>query len=538
MTAGRWAALVLLGAHAAAGQTGTRRWRPEERVVLRDFSFVYEVTATNDAVYAATWGGLIVYDSRFERWLPPVTRLDGFPDAEPVALLGDPADESLWIGTADEVVHYMPRLGLFERIAVPEGVQSLSFDRQDPFGGLYVQTPNHRWLMIPRGSAVATRVSRFPPNGSRLTSSTLARVLGLFPAVETLQATVLAEGGRRYHYTSAATDPASRNVFLGTDGLGLVRYDDGVSRLERLTFGLLADGVGAILLTGDGVWAGTTPHSPLTPPASLPSYVPGFTRISSDVSSTRWDRGRGVMGYPFREVRDMVEWDGRVWAGTDAGVVPLEGERSAVLDRTRGLPTNDVRALAVTPSGEDLWVGTSRGLVLLRDGGATVERAEATFRSGMWVSALAVAGSALWAGGPGGLVYLPDGPGLVTSPAASADEPLLRGPVAVLAASAGRLVMATRDRILWRNADGMWIPEAPFGELGRITALGADEDGVWIGGELGVQYFRFENREFLRAAGPGDLPGAVRDLAASDRYLWVGTENGLVRLEKRALGFR
>ena len=34
----------------------TRQWRPEERVVLRDYSTVFQVATTNDAVYAATVG--------------------------------------------------------------------------------------------------------------------------------------------------------------------------------------------------------------------------------------------------------------------------------------------------------------------------------------------------------------------------------------------------------------------------------------------------------------------------------------------------
>ena len=32
----------------------TRIWRPDERVVLRDYGFVHQVATTNEAVYAAT----------------------------------------------------------------------------------------------------------------------------------------------------------------------------------------------------------------------------------------------------------------------------------------------------------------------------------------------------------------------------------------------------------------------------------------------------------------------------------------------------
>ena len=525
----------LLVAQPAVSQS--RIWRPEERVVLRNYNHILQVAATNAGVFAATRGGLIVYDSRFDQWLPPVTELDGFPETETVALLGDPSDETLWIGTVDGVVHYMPMLHRFDRIAIPQGVQGLMLDESDPSRGLYVRTPQE-WMLIPRGSGVAMRAFDLPPAGRRLVPSTLEGVLRRFPAADPLQAVSLFEARRQYRYTSGAADPMNRNAYFGTNGLGLVRYDGGVARLERMPFGLLADGVGAIVVAEGGVWVGTTPDSRFTTP-----YVPGFSWISEDLGHSRLDRGTGPIGYTFREVRDIVGWEDQFWAATDVGVVRLGARSSSTIDRRAGLPANDSYALAVTADG--LWVGTSRGLVLLRDGGATVEPVEATLGAGagagagagVLISAIVADGRSLWAGGPNGLLFLPDGTERVTIPAITSGEPLLLEPVAALAVAQGHPVMATRDRILWRDSDGRWVQESPIGGLGRITALAADGDGVWVGGELGVQFFRFGTREFLTAAGPGDLPGAVRDLAVSGDLIWVGTERGLVRIEKRAVGF-
>ena len=520
----------LLVAQPAVSQS--RIWRPEERVVLRNYNHILQVAATNIGVFAATRGGLIAYDSRFDQWLPPITELDGFPESETVALLGDPSDETLWIGTVDGVVHYMPMLHRVHRIAIPQGVQGLMFDQSDPFRGLYVRTPQE-WMLIPRGSGVAMRALDLPPAGRRLVSSTLEGVLRRFPAADPLQAVSLFEAGRQYRYTSGAADPMNRNAYFGTNGLGLMRYVGGVARLERMPFGLLADGVGAIVVADGGVWVGTTPDSRFPTP-----YVPGFSWISEDLGRSRLDRGTGAIGYTFREVRDIVGWEDQFWAATDVGVVRLGARGSSTIDRRAGLPANDTYALAATADG--LWVGTSRGLVLLRDGGATVEPAEATLGAGagagVLISAIVADGRSLWAGGPNGLLFLPDGTERVTIPALTSGEPLLLEPVAALAVSQGHPVMATRDRILWRNSDGRWVQESPLGGLGRIRALAADGDGVWVGGELGVQYFRFGTREFLGVAGPGDLPGAVRDLAISGDLIWVGTERGLVRIEKRAVG--
>ncbi len=498
----------------------TRQWRPEERIVLRDYSTVFQVATTNDAVYAATGGGLIVHDTRFNRWLPPVTALEGYPETRVVAILDDPSDGSLWIGTVDEVVHYMPRLQQFDRVSVPQGVRALMYDRSDPFGGLYIRTPRD-WLSISRGGGVPMRAVDLPPSDRWVLSSSLQDVLQRFPAADAMQAMALSEPGRQYRYTSGAADHMNRIGYFGTNGLGLVRYDAGVARLERMPFGLLADGVGAIAVTDGGVWVGTTPYTQQPTP-----YVPGFTWLTENLEDFRIDRGQGLAGYRFQEVRDIARWKDDWWAATEAGVVRLGGRRSDTIDRRGGLPANDTYALATTPDG--MWVATSRGLALLRDDGRRVRVTQGTF------DVLAADGGTVWVGGPNGVLHVVDDAGGAARPTG---DPLLREPIEALAVADGRVVVATRDQLAWRGTDGGWTRDTPFGDMGRITALAADQDGVWVGGQLGLQYFRFATREFVRAAGPGDLPGVVTDLGVSQGFLWVGTEGGLVRIEKRAVGF-
>ncbi len=514
-----WMGLLLV---AQGSLAQTRQWRPEERVVLRDYSTVFQVATTNDAVYAATTGGLIVYDTRFNRWLTPLTELDGLPGGEVVtAMLGDPLDQSMWIVAVDELVHYLPRIQLVERIPVPLLIESLFFDVSDPFGGLYLGTSDRRWFVVRRGSSIPVRVGRLPPSGQRLTSSTLERVLRLFPAADAMQAIALSESGRQYQYSSAAVDRMGRMAYFGTHGLGIFRYDAGVARLERMPFGLLADGVGAIALADEVVWVGTTPYSLQPTP-----YTPGFTRLTENLEEFHIDRGQGLAGYRFREVRDIARWKDEWWAATESGVVRVGGRPSDTIDRRGGLQDTDTYALAITRDG--MWVASSRGLALLRDDGTSVHVAQGTF------DALAADEGTVWVGGPNGVLYLAAGAGAVTRPTG---DPLLREPIEALAVADGRVVVATRDQIVWRDTNGGWTRETPFGDLGRITALAADQDGVWVGGQLGVQYFRFATREFVRAAGSGDLPGVVTDLGVSRDFLWVGTEWGLVRIVKRAVGF-
>ena len=528
--------LLLANALSALAQTGTRNWRPEERVVLRDYGDVYQVATTNAAVFAVTRGGVIAYDSRFDHWMPPITELDGLPrsDTRAVAAIGDPADESLWFGTRDAVVHYVPMVRLFDRIAVPGGVSQLMFDRLDPFRGLYVRTSNE-WMLVQRGSGVAVRAFDLPPAERRATSTTVEDVLQRYPAADAMQAFAVVADGRRYRYTSASVDPMNRNAFFGTNGLGLLRYDGGVARLESLPFGLVTDGVGAVALADGGVWVGSTPSRQPAEP-----YTPGFTWVSGDFQQTRMERGPGMAGvgggFRFGAVRDIARWEGSMWAATDAGLVRFEGGRIRVIDRSDGLPANDLYALAATPG--ILWVGTARGLASVRDGGDTVQWVDVSIGRGVAarsaITALGIDGASLWLGGRWGVSVLAVGASGVER-IADLDPSVIDEPVVDMAVGGGHSVISSREDIVWRGRDGEWNVARPLGGLGDITALAADRSGVWLGGRLGVQFFLFESRGFTVAAGPGDLPGEVRDIAVSERYIWVGTDGGLVRLERDAV---
>ncbi|MCZ6917926.1 MAG: hypothetical protein O7I93_14210 [Gemmatimonadetes bacterium] len=511
---------------AAAGQTGTRLWRPDERVVLRYFDDVRQVAATNAGVFAVTAGGLTVYDARFNNWLPPVTELDGFPTDRATVVLGDPADESLWIGMRDAVVHYMPVLRQFDRIPILDGVRQLMFDEADPYRGLYVLT-SREWVLIPRGGLLASPALDLPPAERHVVSATVGDVLARYPAADALRAQVLVDHARRYRYTSATIDPMNRMAFFGTDGRGILRFDAAVGRLDPLPFGLLSSGVGALELGDGGVWVGTTPDT-----HGGYRFRTGFTWITEDFQQTRRERGPGMNGFRFGHARDIMMWEGQRWAATDAGLVRFGGGSAQVIDRNSGLPSSDAYVLAVTTAG--LWVGTARGVALVQDGGEAVEWIAAIGAGGV-INAMVSQGDSLWVGGPSGLLLLPAGTFEVIVPANEWVQPFLLESVMALTTSGARVVMALAERIIWRGEDGQWKLERPLSEVGLITALAGDSAGVWIGGQAGVQFFRFETGDHVAVAGPGDLPGVVRALAVSQGFVWIGTDGGLVRIRKDAI---
>jgi ligand-binding sensor domain-containing protein len=116
------------------------------------------------------------------------------------------------------------------------------------------------------------------------------------------------------------------------------------------------------------------------------------------------------------------------------------------------------------------------------------------------------------------------------------DDPWLRDAVIALAESDGMLVAATRDRVGWRDAGGVWTVERSLGgEVGRIIALASDAEGVWIAGTSGVVRFQPGRGTFPLALRRDDLPGEPWDVAVDERFLWIATDRGVVRFETRVL---
>jgi ligand-binding sensor domain-containing protein len=508
--------LLSLGfTHAGEAQS---KWRPEDRVVIADFSKVQAVAASRTTVYAATTEGLIVYDRRFNVWQPPVTRVDGFPDGLVRIGLVDPTDESAWFASDQGLIHYQPQLHQLDNL--PTGpVSDLMFDRDDPISGLYIRT-SLGWELVPRGGLMGTPATSLPSPGRRIQPASVPAVLQRFPSVEAVAPTSLLDRRlRRFNFTSAAIPTGESEAFFGTDGLGLYRLDGLAGRLEPLAFGLRSSFVGGLVAIPNAVWVGTSERT-------SPS---GFAKISEDLQVTRYDEG-GTTAPVFRDIRDMIGRGFQIWAATDRGVFRFEpGNTWNVIDVGDGLPADRVFALAQQPIG--VWVGTERGLALVGDTG----RANLIGPAGAAVVSLSAVRDTLWVGTTRGLGFTTSSSTEIMIPPDVAAEPVLKGTIMAVVRSADTLVVATPERIVWRGPGGRWTVERVLPELGELRTMASEHGGVWIGGERGLAFFRFKDRAFQTYRVGEDLPGPVTKIVSLGPYIWIGTERGLVRFARRAL---
>lgn len=517
-----WCLVCLAATPALTAQTGTNLWRPDERVVITDFSRVRALAASDEALYAATDGGLGIYDLRFHRWELPVTRLDGYPLERVLAAAADPLDRSVWLGTERAVVHYEPALQRFERVTAPGPVRTLAFDRDDPFGQIYVGG-GFGWRTLPRGGIMLQTAMRPPPQGRLVGSVTVEEALRRMPYAEARSAFALTdERMRQYRYTAAAFQPLTGDGFFGTNGHGVMRIDASTTQTDWLPFGLLDASVGAVVSVPEGVWVGSGPGAQRV----------GFTFVAQTVGDYRYDEGPRATGFRFRAIRDVVARDRSIWAATDRGVVRVEpGSGSEMVFDGFGTGMSETYALA--QGSEGVWVGTRGGLAFVPDSGGAYQ---VDTRVVDPIYALVATRDTVWVGGALGLGLSWAGATEIVVTEDVANTFALHDPIVAITLSADTLVAATPERIAWRAPGATWVVERVLtGDLGQLTALAPERGGVWIGGAAGVAFYDFTGRAFRVFSRPGDVPGPVHDLAVDRQYLWAATEQGLVRFRKDAL---
>ncbi|PPU77647.1 MULTISPECIES: ligand-binding sensor domain-containing diguanylate cyclase [Xanthomonas] len=286
-----------------------------------------------------------------------IGRQAGLPRARITALQAD-AGGDLWIGT-DVGLYRLPAAGgAAAAWGRAHGMQAASVRRlaSDRDGGLLVAGDDGVWWWGRGGG-----LQRFR-QGQRVDALLLDRRGQLWMSMPTGTLVVHNPADARDEQI-AVSGVASPALLEDAEGLiwvgsthGLFRIAEGAAYGVTQADGLASDYVRSVLQTADGtVWVG------------------------SAVGLDRWRDGRisrvalqpGVDGrVPEQSVLSLADaGDGGVWAGTySQGVVRLDAQGLVRLriGMADGLPSSSVRV--VLPDGEDLWIGTTGGLLRWRQG--------------------------------------------------------------------------------------------------------------------------------------------------------------------------
>lgn len=511
-----WAPLT----RPVTAQTTSRNWRLEDRTVIGDFSRITGIATAIDRVYVSSPDAVLIWNPQFRQWRGPYDPPDPDLLTRVFGALVDPLDNSLWLARPDGWVHFQPELEFWDRGVVSEGVLAIAFDADDPTSGLYFRT-RRGWLLLPRGGLVASP-GRAPSRP--VTPVRADDVVRANPALEANAAQILVDprlGIARF--TAAARSFDHLGWYLGTSGVGLLFLEEGAALPTRLPFGLRSRVLGAVVGWTDGVWAATDRTA---------QSEAALTFVGTELTDFRSLQGLPAGGLPFTQVRKLAGLGSALWAATDRGLarIATADGRVDLLDEGRGLP--DARVYAVASRQGRLTVGTRRGLVRVDDA-LRVERLAPRFADA--VLAVFPTGDSVWVGTQRGLLLALPGQADVVRPSVLGAASL-QAPVVALGALGDTIVALTRDQMLWRDPrTGAWtLGPSLSGLLGRLVAFAADGPGFWVAGERGVAFARLATPP-IRPLRDGDLPGTTRDLAVHGDYLWVATSAGLVRFKLDAI---
>lgn len=518
--------------------------RANEWVTLRDFRYVTAAAASQSLAFFGTTAGVERLDTLRDRWLAPVTAVDGLPDDRVTALAAEPSSGDLWIGTARGLARLVSFVDVIEPVFGPP---SFRVDRLlvDPRDGTVWAEIGGVWWRGPNGSPVLERSGSRPP---------FERLVGPVPVddvdpsrlpwTDPLWVPSELLPGARFRLTVLDRDRRG-DWYVGTWGDNGRRWAAARQAWEPLYFGLAGPG-GPIAASRSGYWfpPGATPARG---PGSDASLAPGGVRFalsagspapaavahaSRDLSAWSYAVPLESPGLPAATAHAAVAAGDTVWLATDHGIVRGVDGRWERWGPRDPLPVA-ARALALEPGR--VWAGGDDGLVALdRRDGAPVAR----FLAGRRVDAVAVTPEAVYAGTQVGLfagrrTADPEGADGVP-PEIERVEPR-GGAIRTLAVTDTLLVVGTATGIeVFDRRAGEWSVTARAGE-GRLDhpplALAVDADGqVWIGSAAGLARWRPATGEWDEwTSADGLAAGPVLHLLAEDGVVWASTPSGVSR---------
>ncbi len=496
--------------------TPASAFRPEDRVVIGNFARVNAMAASFDRVFVAFPTAIGLWRPQTQRWDVPRTPPRPLMLRDVRLAILDPADQSLWLGTAQGWIHYTPTVERWEEGTLPGTPTAIGVDPADPLGGAWFKIEG-RWY---RQSRIGGATVPATPSRSFQMAPTIDDALRDVPQLRTFAPRLVTGPGlEQGRLTAAAPLPDGSGWLLGSSNLGVLKLDRIGASAQPLALGLRGMGVGAIALLPDGIWVAT--DAELRTSAEL-AFLP------LDLSTSTVVDGTAPFGLPFAAARRIVAADRALWLATDQGVVrlTLPDRRTTRWNDLDGLP--DPRTLSLVLHQGRMVAGTLRGLAELQDDGKATRLAPRYIDPAY---ALLSRGDTLWVGTPYGLRAWMPGEAVLAEPEGLARLGGARVPVRGIGYLADTLVAMTESQLLWRDpGSGAWTAGPVLAALGRLTVFTMTPEGIWVGGDRGAGFVRPMLPLLRSLYVPIDLPGGVTAIASEGSFLWIGTTDGLVRL--------
>jgi signal transduction histidine kinase/ligand-binding sensor domain-containing protein len=233
---------------------------------------------------------------------------------------------------------------------------------------------------------------------------------------------------------------------------------------------------------------------------------------------------------PTTSVRAMLRsTDGALWIGTTSGLVRLKDGQERCFTVVDGLPDSWVLDLA-QGQGNTLWIGTKDGYSRYQNGQFDSFRTRDGLSQSTVYCLCEDREGSLWVGTKSGLNQFTDRRTIpfTTSEGLPSND---TGPV--IQDNSGKIWVGTLGAGLSRF-DGRRFSQAaapPMIGGNSVLALASDENGLWVGTELGLSHISAKGPDQSISTAQG-LPSDIIRCLLHDRRgtLWVGTSGGLTCL--------
>ncbi len=512
----------------SVGQFLTRRVEGLDQVELGDFGTVSAVAVSARRVFAASPGGLAVFDRRLRLWYPPLLSVDGYPSSAVSLLALSPSEEQLWMGAIDTLVIFRPDDQDVAKVAIPGLASAIIFDKRTPQAGpLVLSDTNWYRVALPSLAVSAASIADLPPAEARGGAELLSALEARVPLVTQFgNALTSATPWSPVRVASGAVSPDGKEAWLGTDGSGLFRLDLTNGVHESFPFGPRGGLIDAITTGPNGIWM--VARSPLVGSTAIVATTEDFSRQG-------WVRSAKAGVLDSLRARAISVRGKASWIVANDELIRVR-EADQVL-RFTGLSDRGLQVLSVLAGEDGAWVGTNDGLVFASDStGATTP---ADLR-GARVVGIEPVGDALYLATDRGLyVRTVVGTPLVAPASAIFNDPRLDRPmVAVTRDSRSVVVLLRNGELLEVDVRARAVAPAPIATIPVTTVGGArramitDEDLLLVAsGNALYAIRRRDHRVRILRSGAG-LPGHPNDVTITGRFAWIATTGGLVRIAR------
>lgn len=346
-----------------------------------------------------------------------------------------------------------------------------------------------------------------------------------------------------------------QNLWIATDDAGLIRHRNGAIQRFGLAEGLPSLNVQRLLVDRRGtLWIGTDrglarwSNDRISIPAELESAEPLDVRaLAEDEKGFIWFGGAGpglgiwngttldsrfLTSLPAGESVNALcrGKEGAIWVGTSAGLIRIRDGEQRLVTRADGLADDAIKSLTPAADGT-LWVGTRDGISRIHDKKIETFRARDGLSQSMVHTICEDHEGGVWVGTKHGLNQLIDRRTipLTTSEGLPGND---TGPI-----------LQDRSGVIWIGTLGQGLARYDDGRFGTISkreglpsetilALVEGEPGVlWIGTDKGLVRMH-DGRPAQVLTTANGLPSNVMRSLCFDREgaVWVGTDAGLVSI--------